>query len=184
MEGVKRTVVFFLGSTASGKSRLALDVAKRLNGEIINADSMQVYENYGVMTAKPTEEERKEVPHHLYDYVPVTTLDYALPQYLKDLQAVLDTIPMEKLPIVVGGTNYFIEHFLFEQEKPQPVDINLSDLEKMMGVDELALHLEMKALFWEVEGPPTEDFDKDVAHSLLKAIDPPMADFFSVNDTR
>ena len=64
-------VVFILGSTGSGKSKLALDMAKSLNGEIVNADSMQIYKGNrdGVMTANPSSGDLKTIPHHLYSFV-------------------------------------------------------------------------------------------------------------------
>ena len=73
-----------LGTTGVGKSKLSLDLAERLNGEIVNADSMQIYSgNAGVMTAKPTPEERARAPHHLYDVVdPLQTRDFNVNKYL------------------------------------------------------------------------------------------------------
>ena len=68
-------MLFILGCTGSGKSKLALDLAKEFNGEIVNADSMQIYHGngQGVMTAKPSEEDLKAIQHHLYDIADMTT---------------------------------------------------------------------------------------------------------------
>ena len=78
-----KMVLFILGTTGVGKSKLSLDLAQRLNGEIVNADSMQLYDgNEGVMTAKPTPEEKSRVPHHVYDVVPMGTKDFNVNKYL------------------------------------------------------------------------------------------------------
>jgi len=109
-------VLFILGTTGVGKSKLALDLAEKLNGEIVNADSMQIYSgNAGVMTAKPAIEETSRVPHHVYDVVPMTQTDFNVNKYLALATAAIgDICSRGKLPIVVGGTNYYIEGLLFE----------------------------------------------------------------------
>ena len=56
------------GPTASGKSKLAIDIAKLINGEIINADSMQVYKNFPILTSQPSKEDKKSIKHHMYGY--------------------------------------------------------------------------------------------------------------------
>lgn len=100
-----------------GKSKLSLDLAERLNGEIVNADSMQVYKgNEGVMTAKPTIEEKSRVTHHVYDVVDRDVKDFNVNKYLSlAIPVIEDILSRGKLPIVVGGTNYYIEGILFEK---------------------------------------------------------------------
>jgi tRNA dimethylallyltransferase len=112
-----KPVIFLLGTTGVGKSKLSLDLALRLNGEIVNADSMQIYAgNQGVMTAKPTYEEKEIVPHHLYDVVDMKTKDFNVNKYLSlALPVIQDIHSRGKTPIVVGGTNYYIEGLLFEK---------------------------------------------------------------------
>jgi tRNA dimethylallyltransferase len=112
-------VLFILGTTGVGKSKLSLDLAERLNGEIVNADSMQVYKgNEGVMTAKPTTAEKLRVPHHMYDVVDMNAKNFNVNKYLElALVCIEGILERGKLPIVVGGTNYYIEGLLFE--KPQ-----------------------------------------------------------------
>ena len=68
---MKPLVVVIVGPTASGKTRLSIEIAKRFNGEIISADSMQIYRHMNIGTAKPTEEERCGIPHHLMDFLPI-----------------------------------------------------------------------------------------------------------------
>jgi len=96
------------GPTASGKSALALEIAERVGGEIVNADSRQIYRFMDVGTAKPRPEERGRVPHHLFDVVtPDVRFDASRYRELARA-AVLDVASRGRLPIVVGGTGLYI----------------------------------------------------------------------------
>ncbi|GAB1862671.1 tRNA dimethylallyltransferase [Camponotus japonicus] len=107
-------ILVILGATGSGKSRLGIELARRFSGEIISADSMQVYKSLDIVTAKVTMAERQAAPHHMLDVVdPLTNFsvidfrDMALP--------IIDNLlARRKLPVVVGGTNYYIESLLWE----------------------------------------------------------------------
>ena len=77
-----KQVLFIIGTTGVGKSKLSLDLAEKLNGEIVNADSMQIYNgNDGIMTAKPTSDEKSRVRHNLYDVVEMTQTDFNVNKY-------------------------------------------------------------------------------------------------------
>ena len=105
-------VVVLAGPTASGKSRLAVEVALRAGGEIVNADSQQVYRGLDVGTAKPTPEERSSVPHHLLDVVePGEGMDAARWVALADA-AIAGVTARGRLPIVVGGTGLYVRALL------------------------------------------------------------------------
>lgn len=105
-------VVVLAGPTASGKSRLAVEVALRAGGEIVNADSQQVYRGLDVGTAKPTPEERAAVPHHLLDLVePGEGMDAARWMVLADA-AIAGVTARGRLPIVVGGTGLYVRALL------------------------------------------------------------------------
>lgn len=110
-------VLFILGTTGVGKSKLSLDLALRLNGEIVNADSMQIYKgNSGVMTAKPSEEDKTAVSHHLYDIVEPDVQDFNVNKYVElAVEKIGEITASGKLPVVVGGTNYYIEGLLYEK---------------------------------------------------------------------
>ncbi len=101
-------LVVILGPTASGKTALAIHVARALNGEIINADSRQIYRGMDIGTAKPSPAERAAVPHHLLDIVtPDET--FTLAQYQRAAYATIDAIHARgKLPLLVGGTGQYI----------------------------------------------------------------------------
>lgn len=109
MTGKTQTpLVIILGATAIGKTQLAIDIARVLNGEIIGADSRQIYTAMDIGTAKPTNSERCAAPHHLVDFL-APDADFTLAQY-QDLayQAIADVTARGKLPLLVGGTGQYL----------------------------------------------------------------------------
>lgn len=104
-----RPALLIHGPTASGKTELAITVAKALDGEIVNADSMQVYRDLRLLTARPSEEEEAEVPHHLFGHVDAAER-YSTGKWLADARSVLADIQRRgKVAIFVGGTGlYFL----------------------------------------------------------------------------
>ncbi len=105
-------VVLIAGPTASGKSGLALEIARRRGGMIINADSMQVYRELRIITARPTPEEEREVPHVLYGFVPAAEA-YSVGRYVLDAAlAIAEARRQGLLPIVVGGTGLYFKALL------------------------------------------------------------------------
>jgi tRNA dimethylallyltransferase len=105
--GGQEEAILIAGPTASGKSRLAVRLAERHGGEIVNADSMQVYDVLRVVTARPSEEEMAGIPHHLYGHVPPGD-DYSTGRWLDDVAAAVAEIKARrKLPVVVGGTGLY-----------------------------------------------------------------------------
>ncbi|KAK6946650.1 hypothetical protein RJ641_000123 [Dillenia turbinata] len=104
----KQKVIVISGPTGAGKSRLAIELAKSLNGEIISADSVQVYKGLDVGSAKPSLRDRKEVPHHLIDILHPSE-EYSVGQFFEDArQATQYILNCGRVPIVTGGTGLFI----------------------------------------------------------------------------
>lgn len=102
-------ILIIAGATASGKSSAAIRCAKALGGEIISADSMQVYRRMDIGTAKPTAAERAEVPHHMIDLREPTEA-YSLADYVEDARRVIDEVAARgALPIICGGTGLYID---------------------------------------------------------------------------
>ncbi|WP_294536409.1 tRNA (adenosine(37)-N6)-dimethylallyltransferase MiaA [uncultured Pseudoflavonifractor sp.] len=100
------------GPTASGKTALAVALAKRTGGEVVSADSMQIYRRMDIGTAKPTAEEMDGVPHHMLD-VADPGEDYSVARYVEEAAAcVEDILARGKLPIVAGGTGMYIDNLL------------------------------------------------------------------------
>ena len=100
------------GPTASGKTALGVALAQALNGEVVSADSMQIYRGMDIGTAKPTREEMGGIPHHMLD-VADPAEDYSVARYVHDADAcVRDILARGKLPIVVGGTGLYIDNLI------------------------------------------------------------------------
>ena len=103
-----KTVFVIAGPTAAGKSKFSLDLAKKLNGIIINSDSMQVYKNLSILTARPTTEEMNNVEHFLYGYVDGGKR-YNVEKWCKDASKVIEeSFEKNTTPILVGGTGLYI----------------------------------------------------------------------------
>ena len=107
-------LVVVLGSTATGKSKLGIELAKLFNGEVISADSMQVYKGLDIITNKVTQEESTQVKHHLIDVVSPNE-EFTVVDFKKKALGVIEDLSQKGcLPVVVGGTNYFIESLLWD----------------------------------------------------------------------
>lgn len=112
-------VVLIAGPTASGKSALALRLADRIGGTVINADSMQVYDALRILTARPSPQEEASVPHRLYGHVPIGQT-YSVGRWLDDMRDVLaDTEEQGRVAVVVGGTGLYLRA-LTEGLSPMP----------------------------------------------------------------
>ncbi len=113
---MKRKAVVVVGPTASGKTALGVNICKQFNGEVISADSMQIYKGLQISTAKPDECEMDGIKHHLIDFLPVTE-KYSVSNYCKDAGNVFDDIVSRgRLPVIVGGTGLYIDSFLTNTE--------------------------------------------------------------------
>ena len=105
-------LVVITGPTASGKTALGVALARRLGGEVVSADSMQIYRGMDIGTAKPTPEEMQGVPHHMIDIADPAE-NYSVSRYAKEASACVDDILARgKLPIVVGGTGLYIDSLI------------------------------------------------------------------------
>ena len=106
---LKSKIILISGPTASGKSKLAIDFAKKVNGEIINADSMQVYKELKILTARPTKENTNKINHHLYGFQSVKN-EFSTGQWLKLVKKKIKEIRNKnKIPILVGGTGLYFK---------------------------------------------------------------------------
>ena len=107
-----KRIVVIAGPTASGKTRLGIELAREFNGEIVSADSMQVYRGMDIGTAKPTMEERARAPHHLLDIVAPGT-PFTVAEYASLARPLLDKLPV---PILVGGTGLYLKALSYPME--------------------------------------------------------------------
>jgi tRNA dimethylallyltransferase len=163
---MKNPIIVIAGATASGKTALAVELAKKFNGEIINADSRTVYRGLNVATSKPTMEEMKGVPHHLFDIVnpdePFTLADY---KRLAET-AIKEVQEKGKIPFLVGGTGLYIDAVIY--------NFNMTEAEPNA---ELRKELEAKTeakLFAEIQklDPETaEIIDSHNKRRLIRALE-------------
>ena len=147
-ETSKPRIVAVVGSTASGKTALAVELARRYGGEVVSCDSMQLYRGMDIGTAKPDEAERRGVLHHLFDIVdPVAGGSYSCADYVRDARAAVeDILSRGRLPILCGGTGLYLDAFLrggsFEVTDTDPtLRAALMDLCEREGAEALHAHL-------------------------------------------
>ncbi|XP_073758943.1 tRNA dimethylallyltransferase isoform X4 [Callorhinus ursinus] len=167
-------LVVILGATGTGKSTLALQLGQRLGGEIVSADSMQVYEGLDIITNKVSAQEQRICQHHMISFVDPLVTNYTVVDFRNKATALislgktatrLDIFARDKIPIVVGGTNYYIESLLWKvlvNTKPQEV-----------GTE--------KVIDRKVE---LEKEDGHVLHKRLSQVDPEMAAKLHPHDKR
>lgn len=112
----KQKVIVICGPTASGKTALSIELAKKINGEIVSADSMQIYKDMNIGTAKPTQEEMQGIKHYLLDCVS-PDIRYSVAQYKQDAKsAIKEILSKSKMPIIVGGTGLYVDSLIYEIE--------------------------------------------------------------------
>ena len=106
---LKSKIILISGPTASGKSKFAIQLAKKINGELINADSMQIYKEFKILTARPKLKDIKIVKHHLYGFKSVKD-NYSTGNWLRDAKSKIKNIKKKnKIPILVGGTGLYFK---------------------------------------------------------------------------
>jgi len=155
-------IILISGPTASGKSNFALKIAKKINGEIINADSMQVYKQLKILTARPSKKEQKNIKHHLYGIIDLNK-KFSTGQWLKAaIKKIKEIKKRKKIPILVGGTGLYFQ----------------SLIEGLVQIPEIPLKFRNRIrLIQKKEG------QKKFYKKLLK-IDPKVKDKIDPNDTQ
>lgn len=139
----KQKVIVIGGPTASGKTKLSIELAKRINGEIVSADSMQIYKEMNIGTAKPDSEEMQGIKHYMLDIVS-PDLRFSVAQYKTEAkQAIKEILNKGKVPIVIGGTGLYIETLIYEIEFPQIE----TDLEYRKELEETAKEKGLEYLY-------------------------------------
>ena len=140
-----KRAVLIAGPTASGKSALAIALAGRLGGVVINADSMQVYRDLSIITARPTPDDEARVPHRLYGHVDAAE-NYSVGRWCADAKAVLDELRREgRRPILVGGTGLYFKALTqgLSVVPPTPPDIRAAVRARCDAEGAAALHAEL-----------------------------------------
>ena len=120
----KSKIILISGPTASGKSNFAIKVAKKVNGEIINADSMQVYKKIKILTARPNKKEQKNIKHHLYGVIDLNK-NFSAGQWLKiTIKLIKNIRRRKKVPILVGGTGLYFQSLINGLVKIPKIPLN------------------------------------------------------------
>ena len=115
----KQKVIVICGPTASGKTALSVELAKKINGEIISADSMQIYKDMNIGTAKPTIREMQGIKHYLIDFV-LPNQRFSVAEFKQKAKtAIKEILEKGKTPIVVGGTGLYVDSLIYEIEYPK-----------------------------------------------------------------
>ena len=138
-----KPIVYVIGGpTASGKSKLAVELAKKINGEIISADSMQIYKDMDIGTAKVTSEEMQGIKHYLIDFISPEER-YSVSDFKKDAEnAIEEILKKGKTPIIVGGTGLYIDSLIYGIEfQDEEVDMDyrneLNEIAEKEGLEKL-----------------------------------------------
>ncbi|KAI1092292.1 tRNA isopentenyltransferase [Rostrohypoxylon terebratum] len=168
----KEPLVAILGTTGTGKSDLAVDLALRFNGEIINADAMQMYKGLPVITNQLSHEDQRGVPHHLLAYIDPTEPTYTVEVFAHEASRIIRDIRSRgKLPIVVGGTHYYIHSLLFEDALVSG-HMDDEDNPQFRSREENVLQFPI------IDGPTHLILER------LREVDPEMADHWHPDDRR
>ena len=120
---MSKKLLLLAGPTASGKSNLAIKLAKKLNGEIINADSMQVFKEFKILSSRPTLSQTKKVKHHLYGTISAKKY-FSAGDWLKQAkEKIYSCVKRKKIPIVVGGTGLYFNTIIKGMSKIPDIDL-------------------------------------------------------------
>jgi len=158
-----KTVLIIGGPTAVGKTSTSIEMAKRFGGEIISADSMQIYKHMNIGSAKPTKEEMGDVPHHLLDFVDPDK-SYSVSDFQNDaFEKIDDILSRGKLPIVVGGTGLYLNALLYQM-----------DFSEAVGDPEFREEMRAQAM----------EKGSEYIHDLLREVDPEAAERIHHNNMK
>ncbi|MDD4698713.1 MAG: tRNA (adenosine(37)-N6)-dimethylallyltransferase MiaA [Oscillospiraceae bacterium] len=143
----KTSLIVVVGPTASGKTDLAINLAKTVQGEIVSADSMQIYKDMPIASAVPSDEEKQGIPHHLMEFLSPTDRFTVVDYKAEATSVIKDIVTRNKTPILVGGTGLYIDAVVDnitykEEENSKEVRIKLEKMADINGMDHM---LEMLA---------------------------------------
>lgn len=160
---MKKSIIIIAGPTASGKTKTGIEIAKNLNGEIVSADSMQIYKYMDIGTAKPSPEEQNEIKHHMIDII-YPDENYSAALFKKNAAKVIDEIySRNKMPIIVGGTGLYINSLIFDLDfSKAPEDVEYRNYLKNIDAE----------------------YGNEYLHEMLKECDPDSYKKLHVNDVK
>ncbi|PVH78662.1 mitochondrial putative tRNA dimethylallyltransferase, partial [Cadophora sp. DSE1049] len=170
---LKDPLIVVLGATGTGKSQLAVDLAKRFNGEIINGDAMQMYDGLPIITNKMTREEQQGIPHHLLGFIELDEEPWRVGLFKQKAGQIIREIRSRgRLPILVGGTHYYTQSLLFDETLVQTFPSEEDQIHSCYTNQEMA------------EKYPVLDGSTEDMLIRLQEVDPVMADRWHPKDRR
>lgn len=163
-ENLENKVIAVVGPTASGKTSYAIELAQKIGGEIVSADSRLVYKGFDIGTAKPTLEERSGIPHYMIDIVE-PEVDYSVGLYADGAKKVIrDILLRGKVPIVVGGTGLYLNVLLMNYDLPR-VEPDYELREKLRNTENL------HEILSDLDAETAKTIDKNDRKKLIRAIE-------------
>ncbi|KAK0667013.1 putative tRNA isopentenyltransferase [Cercophora samala] len=168
-----KPLIIIYGSTGTGKSDLAVELATRFNGEVINADAMQMYKGLPIITNKITPEEQRGIPHHLLGNIELSEDPWFVTRFKQEATRIIAEIrSRNKLPILVGGSSYYIDGLLFDQRLVENQKPSAEKESWTSNRDELAAQ------------HPILTGSGEAMWAKLREVDPAMAEKWHPNDVR
>ena len=162
-------IILISGPTASGKSNFAIKIAKKINGEIVNADSMQVYKKLKILTARPNKEEQKNIKHHMYGFVDLNK-KFSTGQWLKaTIKKIKDIKKRKKIPILVGGTGLYFQSLINGLAKIPEIPLKFRSKIKLMQKKEGQKKFYKKLLL--IDPDVRNKFDQNDTQRTIRAFE-------------
>ena len=162
-------IILISGPTASGKSNFAVKIAKKINGEIINADSMQVYKTLKILTARPNKEEKKNIKHHMYGFVDLNK-KFSTGEWLKIvIKTIKEIKKRKKIPIIVGGTGLYFQSLINGLVKIPNIPVKFINKIRLMQENEGQKKFYKKLL--KIDPAAKDKFDPNDAQRAIRAFE-------------
>ena len=162
-------IILISGPTASGKSNFAIKIAKKVQGEIINADSMQVYKQLRILTARPNKKEQKNIKHHMYGRVDLNK-NFSTGQWLKaTIKKIKEVKKRKKIPIIVGGTGLYFQSLIEGLVKIPEIPIKFRNKIRLMQKKEGQKNFYKKLL--KIDSMVEDKFDPNDAQRTIRAFE-------------
>jgi tRNA dimethylallyltransferase len=187
-------IIYILGPTGVGKTYLSLKLSKHINCEIINTDAFSLYKDANIMTAKATPSEIQTIPHKMINIINLFDINYNITSFEKDASNEINTIlSSNKTPLIVGGTNYYVERLLFNKTTELPItqqEINTSEIPNdfMLKINLLKNEIQDKdELYTHIEQYLTNEYsvnNSEHLYKILEIIDKEYANFYHKKDIR
>jgi tRNA dimethylallyltransferase len=162
-------IILISGPTASGKSNFAVKIAKRINGEIINADSMQVYKQLKILTARPNKEEQKNIKHHIYGVIDLNK-KFSTGQWLNAaIKKIKEIKKRKKIPILVGGTGLYFQSLIDGLVKIPEIPVKFRNKIRLIQKKEGQKKFYKKLL--KIDPMAKDKFDQNDAQRTVRAFE-------------